>query len=151
MTTFSLDDARRTYSIPYWGEGYFDVGPGGRLVVRPDRSPEREIALADVVAQARDQGLKLPLLVRFADILGDRLAQMQGAFARAMQAQGYGGGYTAVYPIKVNQHLGVAGEAGRPRRRPPRLRAGGGQQAGADRGAGAVPGRHRDLQRLQGP
>ncbi|MDZ3822959.1 MAG: arginine decarboxylase [Pseudoxanthomonas sp.] len=110
MNPFSLDDARRTYSIPYWGEGYFDVGPGGRLVVRPDRSPAREIALADVVAQAREQGLKLPLLVRFADILGDRLAQMQGAFARAMDAQGYDGGYTAVYPIKVNQHLGVAGE-----------------------------------------
>ncbi len=110
MPAFSLDDARRTYSLPYWGEGYFDVDGAGHLVVRPDRDPRRQVALADVVAQARGQGLKMPLLVRFSDILGDRLARMQAAFATAMDEFDYDGGYTAVYPIKVNQHLSVAGE-----------------------------------------
>ena len=110
MPAFTLDDARRTYSLPYWGEGYFDIDGAGRLVVRPDRDAAREVALADVVEQARGQGLKLPLLVRFADILGDRLAHMQAAFAKAMDSYDYSGGYTAVYPIKVNQHLSVAGE-----------------------------------------
>src|SRR5690606_5021936 len=43
-------------------------------------------------------------------ILGDRLAHMQAAFAKAMDSYDYSGGYTAVYPIKVNQHLSVAGE-----------------------------------------
>src|SRR5690606_8921654 len=79
-------------------------------VVRPDRTAGREIALTEVVDQARAQGLKLPLLVRFADILGDKLARMQAAFAKAMAELDYDGGYTAVYPIKVNQHLSVAGE-----------------------------------------
>jgi arginine decarboxylase len=110
MTAFTPDDARRTYSLPYWSEGYFDVGDGGALVVRPDRTPGREVALDQVVEQARGQGLKLPLLVRFADILGDKLGRMQAAFAKAMAEQDYAGGYTAVYPIKVNQHLSVAGE-----------------------------------------
>jgi arginine decarboxylase len=110
MAAYSLDDARRTYSLPYWSEGYFDVGNDGRLVVRPDRTAGREIALSQVVDQAREQGLKLPLLVRFADILGDKLGRMQAAFAKAMADLDYDGGYTAVYPIKVNQHLSVAGE-----------------------------------------
>jgi arginine decarboxylase len=110
MTAFTPDDARRTYSLPYWSEGYFDVDGAGALVVRPDRTPGREIALTQVVDLARGQGLKLPLLVRFADILGDKLGRMQAAFAKAMAEQDYAGGYTAVYPIKVNQHLSVAGE-----------------------------------------
>ncbi|MGH8074663.1 MAG: arginine decarboxylase, partial [Lysobacter sp.] len=46
---------------------------------------------------------------RFPDILGDRLRKLQGAFAQAMDEASYPGGYTAVYPIKVNQHQGVAG------------------------------------------
>src|SRR3546814_5962990 len=58
---------------------------------------------------ARANGAKLPLLVRFPDILGDRLGKLQGAFAQAQADWDYRGGYTAVYPIKVNQHAGVAG------------------------------------------
>ncbi len=110
MSAWSIDHARRTYSLPYWSEGYFDVDRHGQLVVQPDRTPGREIALTEVVEQAQAQGLKLPLLVRFADILGDKLARMQAAFAKAMADLDYGGGYTAVYPIKVNQQLSVAGE-----------------------------------------
>src|SRR5690606_13967244 len=45
----------------------------------------------------------------FADILRDRLGKLQAAFGRAMAELDYAGGYTAVYPIKVNQHRGVAG------------------------------------------
>ncbi len=110
MTDFSLDDAHRTWSLPYWSEGYFDIDRAGQLVVRPDRVAGREVALAKVVDEARAQGLKLPLLVRFAGILGNKLGRMQAAFVKAMEAHDYDGGYTAVYPIKVNQHLSVAGE-----------------------------------------
>ncbi len=48
--------------------------------------------------------------MRFGDILRDRLARLQGAFAKAMREWDYAGGYTAIYPIKVNQQKGVAGE-----------------------------------------
>ncbi len=50
------------------------------------------------------------LLVRFPDILADRLARLQSAFARAIDDFDYAGGYTAIYPIKVNQQRGVVSE-----------------------------------------
>lgn len=110
MSAWTIQDARRTYSIAHWGEGYFDIDDQGRVAVRP-RGPEGvDIALPDAVDAALASGLKLPLLLRFSDILGHRLARLQGAFAQAMADLEYPGGYTAIYPIKVNQHLGVAGE-----------------------------------------
>src|SRR6478672_6962235 len=109
MSAWSIDHARKTYSIPHWAGGYFDVDARGRIVARPRGDDGPAIALADVVDAARANGAKLPLLVRFPDILGDRLRQLQDAFARAQAAWDYAGGYTAVYPIKVNQHAGVAG------------------------------------------
>ncbi|HET9482992.1 MAG TPA: arginine decarboxylase, partial [Xanthomonadales bacterium] len=110
MTDWTIDRARHTYSIPHWSEGYFDVGADGRVTVSPRGADGPTVVLAEVVAAAERQGLKLPVLVRFSDVLGDRLARLQAAFARAMSEHGYGGGYTAVYPIKVNQHRSVAGE-----------------------------------------
>lgn len=109
MTAWSLDHARKTYSIPHWSEGYFDVDGQGRIVVRPRGAQGPAIVLAEVVERARGNGARLPLLVRFPDILGDRLRRLQAAFARAQAEWDYRGGYTAVYPIKVNQHAGVAG------------------------------------------
>ncbi|RDZ26796.1 arginine decarboxylase [Lysobacter silvisoli] len=109
MSDWSLDQARKTYSIPHWSEGYFDVDAAGRISVRPHGERGPAIALPDVVDAARANGAKLPLLVRFPDILGDRLGKLQAAFAQAQAEWDYPGGYTAVYPIKVNQHQGVAG------------------------------------------
>ena len=109
MTTWSLDQARKTYSIPHWAEGYFDVDAAGHVVVSPNGAAGPSISLPDVVDSARANGARMPLLVRFPDILGDRLGKLQAAFGQAMQEWEYAGGYTAVYPIKVNQHRGVAG------------------------------------------
>ncbi|PRH81767.1 arginine decarboxylase [Arenimonas caeni] len=113
MPAWSLDRARHTYSIPYWSEGYYDVDEAGQMVVRPRGAGGPALALPEVVARATGAGLKLPLLLRFSDILGDRLGKLQAAFGRAMAELDYQGGYTAVYPIKVNQHRGVAGELAR--------------------------------------
>ncbi len=110
MTGWSIERARHTYSIAHWSSGYFDVAMDGRVVARVGGASAPSIALADVAAAAEARGLKLPLLVRFADVLGDRVASLQHAFAEAMREWEYGGGYTAIYPIKVNQHLNVAGE-----------------------------------------
>jgi arginine decarboxylase len=108
MNAWSADQARKTYSIPHWSEGYFDVADGG-VVVSPRGPDGPRIPLARAVDAALAQGASLPMLVRFPDILGDRLATLQGAFAQAQAEWEYTGGYTAVYPIKVNQHRGVAG------------------------------------------
>ena len=106
---WSTDHARKTYSVPHWAEGYFDVDAAGRIVVSPKGARGPVIPLPEVVDAARAQGAQLPLLVRFPDILGDRLGKLQAAFAQAQADWEYKGGYTAVYPIKVNQHRGVAG------------------------------------------
>ncbi len=109
MSHWSPDQARKTYSIPHWSDGYFDVNAAGQIAVRPRGAQGPAVVLPEVVDAARAAGAKLPLLVRFPDILGDRLGKLQSAFAQAQADWDYAGGYTAVYPIKVNQHQGVAG------------------------------------------
>jgi len=108
--TWTAANARQTYSIPYWSDGYVDVDDGGRLLVQPLGPKGPQLALPDVLRTAESQGLKLPILLRFADVLGHRLGRMQAAFAKAMAECDYGGQYTAVYPIKVNQNRSVVGE-----------------------------------------
>src|SRR5690606_6187708 len=108
MTAWSPDQARKTYSIPHWAAGYFDVDGAGRIVVCPRGKGGPAIALAEAVDKALAQGANLPLLVRFPDVLGDRLRMLQDAFAQAQADWEYAGGYTAVYPFKVNQLRGVA-------------------------------------------
>jgi arginine decarboxylase len=107
---WNTDTARHTYAVPYWGDGYVDVSEAGEIVMRPRGAKGPALSLPQIVDRARSEGLRLPLLVRFPDILADRLAHLQGAFARAISDNGYAGGYTAIYPIKVNQQRGVAGE-----------------------------------------
>ena len=109
MSDWSADQARKTYSIPHWADGFFDVDAAGRVTVRPQGAAGPAIVLPEVVDSARAAGAKLPLLLRFPDILGQRLGKLQAAFAQAQADWDYRGGYTAVYPIKVNQHQGVAG------------------------------------------
>lgn len=108
--SWNADAARHTWAVPYWSEGYFDVGDNGDLLVRPRGQGGPVLSLPAIVEAARERGARLPLLVRFADILNDRRARLQGAFARAMDEWDYGGGYTAIYPIKVNQQKNVAAE-----------------------------------------
>ncbi|HET7561322.1 MAG TPA: biosynthetic arginine decarboxylase [Rhodanobacteraceae bacterium] len=100
--------ARDTYSVAHWSDGYADIGDDGRAVMRPRGADGPALALDDAVAQARAFGLRLPLLLRFPDILLDRRARLRAAFAGAMHTHDYAGGYTALYPIKVNQQRAVA-------------------------------------------
>lgn len=108
MSDWSADSARKTWSIPHWSGGYFDVADGCMQVL-PRGGDGPALSLPVLVEAARARGMRLPLLLRFPDILGDRLGQLQAAFAQAMDEWDYAGGYTAVYPIKVNQHHSVAG------------------------------------------
>lgn len=110
MTSFAAE-ARRTYNIDQWGSGYFDVGQDGLTLVRPQGEPGTPaLPLISLIHKAREQGLRLPLLIRFADILHDRVEQLCAAFDAAIESRGYGSSYTAVYPIKVNQQRRVVEE-----------------------------------------
>lgn len=105
---WNIDDARALYSVPHWSDGYVDVGDDGRALMRPRGDEGPAIALDDAVARARELGLRLPLLLRFPDILLDRREKLRAAFDAAMRSHDYAGGYTALYPIKVNQQRAVA-------------------------------------------
>lgn len=109
MNDWSVDDAKQLYSLPHWSEGYFDVDAAGQVCALPLGPGGPSLRLPALVDKAAEAGLKLPLLLRFSDILPHRLQAMQRAFNAEMDRLGYRGGYTAVYPIKVNQHHGVAG------------------------------------------
>ena len=108
---WTVDDARALYNIEGWGAGYFDIDARGHVVVRPDREhPARELSLLDLARDLEEQGVALPVLLRFSDILHSRIGQLSERFKTAMQEYGYEGGYTTVYPIKVNQQRHVVEE-----------------------------------------
>ena len=119
-----LDDARALYRVATWSEGYFDIGAAGTLEARPrPGAPAIDLdALTDEIQQA---GLRLPVLVRFTDILGDRINRLCDAFAAACERHAYAGRYTVVYPVKVNQQRAVVEH----------LVAAGGSRAGLEAGS----------------
>jgi len=103
-----IQNARDLYNLTHWSGGYFDIDERGRLVVHPDRDAAGAgIDLQALSEEIQRSGLALPVLVRFQDILHDRVDTLYDAFTGAMAEQEYGGRYTAVYPIKVNQQRSV--------------------------------------------
>ena len=106
-STWTIDDASELYDVPRWGAGYFSVGPDGTLLVHPDRDPARSIDLKSLIERIEHRGLELPILLRFNDILRDRLRELHDCFANAIQSCDYNGTYKLVYPVKVNQQRDV--------------------------------------------
>ena len=101
---WNIESARETYNIEGWGAGYFDINARGHVIVRPDRAhPTRELDLFEIARDLEEQGVALPVLLRFSDVLRSRIEALSGAFDAAIEEYGYEGGYTTVYPIKVNQ------------------------------------------------
>ena len=97
----------KRYAIERWSDGYFGIDDQGRMSVRPDGSEGPEQALAVIAERAHRQGLRLPMLLRFPQILRSRAARLISAFQTAIDDNDYAGSYTAVYPIKVNQQATV--------------------------------------------
>jgi arginine decarboxylase len=107
---WSVFAASELYDVSRWGNGYFSVGKNGNLLVHPDKQPNRFIDLKQLVDTLQLRGIPLPILVRFGEIIGHRLQEIQDAFHRSIAEFGYKGGYACVYPIKVNQQRQVVEE-----------------------------------------
>ncbi|MDC0661355.1 biosynthetic arginine decarboxylase [Marinobacter sp. SS21] len=111
MTDASANHAKAVYNIAHWSDGYIDVDAQGDVLIRPDRDiSAHAINLPQLAADLVAQGTALPVLVRFTDILHDRVNQLCQAFNLVAAEQNYQGRYTAVYPIKVNQQRRVVEE-----------------------------------------
>src|SRR5215210_5138698 len=109
--SWNIDAARELYNIDGWGAGYFDINDRGHVVVRPDRDrPARSLDLFDLARDLEEQGVALPVLLRFSDILQSRIESLSERFQSAIKEFEYQGGYTSVYPIKVNQQRHVVEE-----------------------------------------
>ncbi|MCC6429506.1 MAG: biosynthetic arginine decarboxylase [Gemmatimonadaceae bacterium] len=108
---WSIDAARALYNVEGWGAGYFDVNERGHVIVRPDPDrPQLTLDLKDLARDLEEQGVQLPVLLRFSDILRSRIETLSERFSGAMKEFEYTGGYTTVYPIKVNQQRHVVEE-----------------------------------------
>ena len=109
--------ARDLYNIQRWGAKYFDINDAGNVVARPLHEHGAEVAISDVIEEARARGLKFPLLIRFQDILRHRVEAINLAFRGSIKEFNYQGQYRGVFPIKVNQLREVVEEileAGKP-------------------------------------
>ncbi|MGB0563779.1 MAG: arginine decarboxylase, partial [Spirulinaceae cyanobacterium] len=105
------------YNLAGWGEPYFGINTAGHVMVSPLGERGGSLDLYELVQALQQRNLQLPLLIRFSDILGDRIERLNACFARAIARYGYNGSYRGVYPIKCNQsrHLVEAlVEFGRP-------------------------------------
>jgi arginine decarboxylase len=107
---WTVADALELYNLPAWGSGYFSINEAGNVVVRPDGTAAREIDLLEVVQGLQARDLAAPVVVRFSDILKNRLRHLNDAFARAIAECEYRSRYAAVFPIKVNQQRLVVDE-----------------------------------------
>lgn len=125
MTTWNLDAARRLYGIQHWGNGYFNINEAGHVVMHLPNEPERFVDVFNLVNRLKNDGLRWPMLIRFTDIVHDRVQRLQKAFNQAIQSTGQSSRYTAIYPIKVNQQKSVIQH----------ILAGGGEQVGLEAGS----------------
>src|SRR5688500_18823211 len=108
---WTIDAARALYNIEGWGAGFFDINDKGHVVVRPDRAQsDAALDLFDIAMDLEEQGIAMPVLLRFSDILRARIESLSTLLRSAFLVFEYTGGYTTVYPIKVNQQRHVVEE-----------------------------------------
>jgi arginine decarboxylase len=108
--SWTTKDAEKLYNMNGWGLGYFRVNPEGHVTVHPDANKKRGLDLYNLAMDLHAQGVGLPLLLRFSDILRSRIQALATEFSQAIEEAGYQGRYTTVYPVKVNQQRHVMQE-----------------------------------------
>jgi arginine decarboxylase len=106
-----ITDADALYGVSKWGAGYFAIGANGNLCVTPDTTrPHMQIDFTAVIEEIREEGIQLPVVVRFHDVLRAQVAQLNETFNRVIDEAEYQGLYRGVYPVKVNQMREVVEE-----------------------------------------
>jgi len=100
---WSPADSAELYRVEDWSMGFFEVGPTGHVMVRPGRTSGARIDLYEVVQGLAERGIRSPVTIGFLELLKVRMLELVEAFSEAIATNGYKGGYTGVYPIKVNQ------------------------------------------------
>ena len=102
--SWTVADSAKLYNIAGWGEPYFAINQLGNVTVSPLGMQGKSVELLSVVESLIEGGVSLPLLIRFPDILADRLARLHQCMAKAIARYDYRGKYQGVFPIKCNQN-----------------------------------------------
>ena len=108
-----VQENRERYYIKNWGEGYFDINEKGHLCVcpEPEKGPLGTVVdMMDVIKEIKGENLDLPVVIRFHNILRDKVEELHEMFFQVIAESNYQGKYQGVYPIKVNQMREVVEE-----------------------------------------
>ncbi|HEY9596090.1 MAG TPA: biosynthetic arginine decarboxylase, partial [Cyanophyceae cyanobacterium] len=101
--SWTIEDSEKLYRIQGWGEPYFSINAAGHVTVSPKGDRGGSLDLFELVEALRQRNLGLPLLIRFSDILADRIERLNACFAKAIARYKYPGTYQGVFPVKCNQ------------------------------------------------
>lgn len=109
MRKWRIEDSVELYNVSGWGLKYFSINDKGHVQVTP-KPGCAPIDLREVIDELRLKDVSAPLLLRFPDILDDRIRKLSNCFNKASQEYSYEGESFVVYPIKVNQMRQVVEE-----------------------------------------
>jgi arginine decarboxylase len=101
--SWKIEDSEALYRIEGWGEPYFSINAAGHITVSPKGDRGGSLDLFELVNALKQRNLGLPLLIRFSDILEDRIERLNACFAKAIARYNYPGVYRGVFPVKCNQ------------------------------------------------
>lgn len=100
---WKIEDSEALYRIEGWGQPYFSINAAGHVTVSPKGDRGGSLDLFELVNALKQRSLGLPLLIRFSDILEDRIERLNACFAKAIARYNYPGVYRGVFPVKCNQ------------------------------------------------
>ena len=100
---WTVGSSAELYGINQWGQGYFRINEKGNAAIYPFQDNQRQIDLFELTEDLRDRGIRVPIMIRFPDLIQARIELINKCFSNAIQEHGYKGVYRGVYPIKVNQ------------------------------------------------
>ncbi|MGZ3690087.1 MAG: biosynthetic arginine decarboxylase [Pseudobdellovibrio sp.] len=100
---WSVEESAKIYGINNWGNGYFRINNNGNVAVTPKGIKGNSLDLYELTQELQDRGIRVPIMIRFPDILNERVHLLHSCFQKAIADHSYNGQYRGVYPIKVNQ------------------------------------------------
>lgn len=95
------------YGIDFWGEDYFSINEEGHVQVYPAGKKSFSVDLYKMVKSFQQRSIRLPLLLRFPDIIHSQMQKICDCFDKSIKEQDYKGKYYGVFPVKVNQQRHV--------------------------------------------
>jgi len=111
MNELQRDEITDLYEVAAWGAGYFEIGPRGNLLVRPDRDDPRFADVKEIVDHlVQERKLQAPILLRFPQLLDSQLRKLHAAYEDAIRDFQYSGRHLPVFPQKVNPRRDVVAE-----------------------------------------